>query len=418
MKNILLVDDERSLLLSMAEGLEAFVKDFKVHTAMNGREALEVFDSHPVDVVVTDLRMPEMEGFELLDWMRERHPEVPAIVLSAFVTPRIEDKLREMGAAEVLAKPLDFRKLAASILAALAGRDGAGTGEATLADRLRALEAEKGTVLMEVESAGQSGFILVVNGEVQDAVLGKAQGEEAALSILRWQNPVVRAKEAPAKKVRQNIYADVSTLLRRAGAVAPSGRSPDSASEDLLSDSDLAFLESIDEEAPPRAVVLPEPEPAPRKPETPRPKPPPPRPAPAKAAPKAPPQAESSLGAETSFALTETLSAMAEELEHVKLLALSGADGTLLACQGPWTRDRPGAESGFFEVLSHAQEAVGQSRTGNLEEVVVQASSAWVLVRMAGAARLAVVVGRESTLGNVRLVAARYARVLAGKMTA
>ncbi|MBU2490233.1 MAG: response regulator [Proteobacteria bacterium] len=414
MKNILLVDDERSLLLSMAEGLEAYVREFKVHTAMNGREALEIFDSHPVDLVVTDLRMPEMEGFELLDWMRERHPEVPAIVLSAFVTPRIKDKLKEMGASEVLAKPLDFRKLAASILAALEGRDkGSGSGESALAQRLRALEAEKGTALMEVEHGGQSGHILVVNGEVMDAVLGKTQGDEAVLAILRWPDPVVRAKPAPARNMRQKIYADVATLLRRAEAGAPRAQSPEAAAVDLLSDSDLAFLESLEEEEIlPKAVPLPEPEAAPLpKPKAKAAPPPPPRPQP-------PPPREPGMSLEKAWVLTEVLEAMSEELEHVKLLALSGPGGTSLATHGPWAQDRPGVENGFFKVLDAAQAAASEGRAGELEEVVIQASSAWVLVRQAGSARLVVAVGRESTLGNVRLVAARYARTLAFKIAA
>ena len=54
-------------------------------------------DSTEVDLVVTDLRMPKMDGFELLAHMSGQYPNIPVIVMTAYDTPEIEERLKDMG---------------------------------------------------------------------------------------------------------------------------------------------------------------------------------------------------------------------------------------------------------------------------------------------------------------------------------
>jgi YesN/AraC family two-component response regulator len=83
MKNVLIVDDERPFLLSLTDGLAVYANDFTVVTALNGKEAVKVLDSTEVDLVVTDLRMPKMDGFELLAHMSGQYPNI--VVLSKLI---------------------------------------------------------------------------------------------------------------------------------------------------------------------------------------------------------------------------------------------------------------------------------------------------------------------------------------------
>ena len=62
MKNVLIVDDEMPFQLTTPEGLGIYTKDLNVLTAENGKKAVEVMESFKVDLVVTDLNMPEMDG--------------------------------------------------------------------------------------------------------------------------------------------------------------------------------------------------------------------------------------------------------------------------------------------------------------------------------------------------------------------
>ncbi len=102
--NILLVDDEHRFLAQLAIHLRDCSNNFCILTAENGQKALKVLESAPVNLVVTDLKMPVMDGFELLLHMKEKYPNVPVIVMSAFLYPEVETRLRELGASGSIEK--------------------------------------------------------------------------------------------------------------------------------------------------------------------------------------------------------------------------------------------------------------------------------------------------------------------------
>ena len=111
-KNILLVDDQKNFLASLADGLKACDGNLCILTAENGDRALQVLASNPVDMVVTDLKMPLMNGFELLSHMQEKYPHIPAIVMSSFVDSWTEARLLALGAAQFIEKEsLSFKAL-------------------------------------------------------------------------------------------------------------------------------------------------------------------------------------------------------------------------------------------------------------------------------------------------------------------
>lgn len=78
---ILYVDDERQNLVAFKA---TFRTDYKVHIAQGGEEALEILRSKPVDIVVTDQRMPEMTGVELLAQIRNKYPDTIRMVLTGY----------------------------------------------------------------------------------------------------------------------------------------------------------------------------------------------------------------------------------------------------------------------------------------------------------------------------------------------
>ena len=78
---ILIVDDERSASDYLRVLLEE--RDFEVRTTSNGIEALIALENQTYDLVISDIRMPQMDGLELLEHLKDRWPEVPAIMLTA-----------------------------------------------------------------------------------------------------------------------------------------------------------------------------------------------------------------------------------------------------------------------------------------------------------------------------------------------
>jgi YesN/AraC family two-component response regulator len=116
---VLIVDDEEPFVLSLADGLSSYKKYFNVRTAPNGAEAVKILKLSPIDLVITDLSMPKMDGFELLAYMSRNYPKIPVILMTAYGTRKIEEIVGNMGIFRYLEKPLDVDTVADNIIDAL-----------------------------------------------------------------------------------------------------------------------------------------------------------------------------------------------------------------------------------------------------------------------------------------------------------
>jgi signal transduction histidine kinase len=101
---ILVVDDDASVRYICAEALKAH----DVLQAENGREALNVMAGNPVDVVLTDVMMPEMNGLELLEAVRKKEPNQIVVVMTSFAEKEVVLKALKGGADDFIEKPIDM----------------------------------------------------------------------------------------------------------------------------------------------------------------------------------------------------------------------------------------------------------------------------------------------------------------------
>jgi len=104
----------------LVSGLLKNVPDFHVGCAANGRIALELIADAPPDVVITDLIMPEMDGFELVREMAARFPEIPVILMTAYGNESIAVKALEAGAASYVPKSQQAERLLETVTRVLA----------------------------------------------------------------------------------------------------------------------------------------------------------------------------------------------------------------------------------------------------------------------------------------------------------
>jgi HD-like signal output (HDOD) protein len=122
MKNLLFVDDEPNVLQGLQRQLRAMRNEWNMNFAGGGAQALDFMADHPVDVVITDMTMPGMDGSQLLNEVTQKHPNTVRIVLSGHAER--EAVLRLVGPAhQYLSKPCNAEELRHAITRAISLRD-------------------------------------------------------------------------------------------------------------------------------------------------------------------------------------------------------------------------------------------------------------------------------------------------------
>jgi len=137
---VLFVDDEEAVLRSLKRLVRK--EDYDVHLAGSGGEALRIMEEAPVDVIVSDQRMPEMTGIQLLKQVKERWPQTVRILLSGYT--EIEDLLSAINEGEVyrfVSKPWDNQAFL-NLLKNSVEKSHILTGFSSLVEKLRAVKAD------------------------------------------------------------------------------------------------------------------------------------------------------------------------------------------------------------------------------------------------------------------------------------
>jgi two-component system, OmpR family, response regulator len=117
MFKILVVEDNKNLLVLMRSRLEQ--SGYEVLRAENGQQALRVLDSFQVDLVISDIMMPQMDGFELIESLREANLNMPILIVTA--KEGFEDKERgfRLGTDDYMVKPIDMNEMILRVAALL-----------------------------------------------------------------------------------------------------------------------------------------------------------------------------------------------------------------------------------------------------------------------------------------------------------
>jgi nitrogen regulation protein NR(I) len=114
---VLIVDDEKNILLTLKRALE--LADYQVEVAGGGHVALDVLAAKPVDVVLMDVRMPDMDGLDVLRRMHELRPNLPVVMMSGHGTIETAVKATQLGARDFLEKPIETARLLVALRNAL-----------------------------------------------------------------------------------------------------------------------------------------------------------------------------------------------------------------------------------------------------------------------------------------------------------
>ena len=163
---ILIVDDEPRFLDTLAQRLR--IRDFRVIASTNGLDALKQARGHQLDLALIDLKMPWMDGEELLSRLKKEHPLMEVIILTGHGSEESRETCRAVGAFSYLHKPCETQELVAVLRAAFERR------------MTRRLEMKHSTLQRLVQrTAGESSFQAILRLKaLEEELLAKEREDE------------------------------------------------------------------------------------------------------------------------------------------------------------------------------------------------------------------------------------------------
>ncbi len=212
MTRVLVVDDEEDMLWMLQRNLNKGMQDVEILAAKSAEEALAILSDQPVNLVVTDINMPGMNGLDLLIEINNRFPATGVIIMTAYPSNAYENKAMMSGSLRFIEKPFDINEVRAIVKEALKVNDGfQGTVDGVdLIDIVQFNALSRATAALKVTTGEQEGMIFFKDGAVVHAMYGQQIGENAFFTILGFnggslQN--IRGVQPPIVSIRKSIEA-------------------------------------------------------------------------------------------------------------------------------------------------------------------------------------------------------------------
>jgi CheY-like chemotaxis protein len=187
-KRVLIVDDEETLTWSMSKSLSKDRDKYKILIGNTGKEALEILENNTVDLVITDIRMPDISGLDLLTTIKDRYPHTKVIIMTAYGSSDIQREANKRGCLYYIEKPFeitDIRKLILDILWKRRGFEG-NVFDLQLSDVIQLNCLCRITAALRVNQGDQKGIIFFKEGEIVHAECNGRSGKDALFTILGW----------------------------------------------------------------------------------------------------------------------------------------------------------------------------------------------------------------------------------------
>lgn len=220
MKKVLVVAEKPFFIDLLAEH-GAVTGLFGVLNAENSGKAIAILESILIDVVVTDLELPDVDGFELLLSVSQRFPNLPIVALTSASQRELRARVETSAAVRFHSKPVNLEVLINEVcdsMDAVAANQRATSIE--LGTTLQLLEACRRTCMVRVKVGDSpAGFCFMRDGVLFQAFTPTTKGEEALQQLVRATGVNLGFARIPDKNIPRGIELDVTTLLRRAGVL-------------------------------------------------------------------------------------------------------------------------------------------------------------------------------------------------------
>ncbi len=191
---ILILDDEHDILEIYQEILARIPSQPEIHTADSGPRALALLESEAFNLLLVDLRMPAMDGFQVLTIVRRRFPTLRVVVMTSAQDEQFRARAYAMGIDLYMEKPktgkeiINFVDCIESMLEREVHGGFRGVQSKTLMDIIQLECLTQSSSMLKIASGPGEGCIWFQKGEIIDAATGEVMGREAFLEMLRWKS--------------------------------------------------------------------------------------------------------------------------------------------------------------------------------------------------------------------------------------
>jgi CheY-like chemotaxis protein len=229
---ILIAEDDPAVRNMLLRALGRHADRVETRIAADGAEAIKILSTVPIRLLITDLRMPSVDGLTLLSHIHNHYPEMPCIVMTAFAADEREleilfrcyqPNIKDLANSKSLCffkKPFNVQKLVSVVLAHLNHQacDGILSG-ISIASFIQLIAMEEKTCSVEVTTrSGEVGSLYFFKGKLTDADYQQHDAEEAAVRIMAFENPKIAYTDQYKKSHAgdRNIRSTAMALLLEA----------------------------------------------------------------------------------------------------------------------------------------------------------------------------------------------------------
>lgn len=236
-QKILILDDEHDILEIYQEILARLPSQPEIHTADNGARAIALLESEPFNLLLVDLRMPTMDGFQVLAIVRRKFPTLRVVVMTAAEDEQFRARAYAMGIDLYMEKPKTGKEIINFVdcIESMLEKDDAGgfrgVQSKTLVDIIQLECLTQSSAILKISSAIGEGRIWIQKGEIIDSATGELLGKDAFLEMLSWRAGSFEILPNDTPRPR-TIFSSYENLLMETAQTMDEAKAEDVATED------------------------------------------------------------------------------------------------------------------------------------------------------------------------------------------
>ncbi|MBN1326486.1 MAG: response regulator, partial [Candidatus Cloacimonetes bacterium] len=218
MSDRLALNDSVSFLERIGHNIPTGFFDLEVYKSLNGQQAIKILGQYPIDIVITDLKMPKINGFELILHMNNHYPNTPIIVLTDIAPITMNKYLCEDGISHYIERPFSLELIKKSIVEVLILKllnpDHCVYSGISISSLMQLISTAKMTYTIYIKESENIGRLYMLYGKLIGAETKNNKGEDAVYEMFGWKKPMLLL-EPSCNNAEETIKVSLMQILKK-----------------------------------------------------------------------------------------------------------------------------------------------------------------------------------------------------------